>query len=78
MPKNSKSNNDNEDSIISVGSKVRVIREPHFGKVGLVMDLPFKPILLDTETKARVAEIKFKDDKKYLVPRSNLEVILED
>lgn len=66
-----------EDSVISVGSKVRIIREPYFGKVGTVTDLPFKPIILDTETKARVAEIKLHDGKKYLVPRSNLEVILD-
>ena len=52
-------------------------QEPYFGKVGTVTDLPFKPIILDTETKARVAEIKLHDGKKYLVPRSNLEVILD-
>ena len=71
-------NEDNEDFIVSVGSKVRIIREPHFGRVGIVTDLPFKPIVLDTGTKARVAEIKLNDNKKYLVPRSNLEVILSE
>ena len=67
-----------EDSIISIGSKIRIIREPHFGKIGKVTDLPFKPIKLETQTKARVAEVELNDGKKYLVPRSNLEVILED
>ena len=67
----------NEDSIISVGSRVRIIREPYFGKIGKVIDLPFEPVILETKTKARVAEIEF-DGKKHLVPRSNLEVILDD
>jgi len=35
-------------------------------------------VILETQTKARVAEIELTDGKKYLVPRSNLEVILED
>ena len=66
-----------EDSVISTGSRVRIIREPHFGKIGKVIDLPFEPVILETQTKARVAEIEF-DGKKHLVPRSNLEVILDD
>ena len=76
---NSSQIKDNDsDSIISVNSKVRIIREPHFGETGKVTKLPFEPVMLETQTKARVAEIELNNGKKYLVPRSNLEVILGD
>ena len=76
---NSSQIKDNDsDSIISVNSKVRIIREPHFGETGKVTKLPFEPVMLETQTKARVAEIELSNGKKYIVPRSNLEVILGD
>lgn len=70
---------DEESLVLSLGSKVRVIREPHFGKIGVVSDLPPKLIKMDTETLARAAEIMFDEDgAKEIIPRSNLEVILSD
>ncbi len=70
---------DEESLVLSLGSKVRVIREPHFGKIGVVSDLPPKLIKMDTETLARAAEIMFDEDgTKEIIPRTNLEVILSD
>ena len=69
---------DEESLIISIGSKVRVIREPFFGKIGLVSSLPPELFQMNTETMSRVAEIKFENGRKELIPRSNLEVILSD
>ncbi len=69
---------DEESLIISEGSKVRVIREPFFGKIGIVSSLPKELIKMNTETMARTAEITFDNGKKEIVPRSNLEVILSD
>ena len=69
---------DEESLIISEGSKVRVIREPFFGKIGMVSSLPKELIKMNTETMTRTAEIMFDDGKKEIVPRSNLEVILSD
>ena len=69
---------DEESLIISIGSKVRVIREPFFGQIGSVNSLPTKPSKMRTETMSRVAEIKFDNGRKELIPRSNLEVILSD
>ncbi|MAV64588.1 MAG: hypothetical protein CMG00_05285 [Candidatus Marinimicrobia bacterium] len=66
-----------EDLIISEGSKVRVIRSPYFGKIGVVKQLPSEPVKIDSETKARVAKIEFKNNERKLVPRANLEIILE-
>ena len=69
----------NEDElIISVGSKVRIIREPFFGTIGNVIELPPKLLQMDTETMARAAIIKFEDGTEKLIPRANLEVILTD
>ena len=65
------------DLIIKEGSQVRVIREPYFGRIGIVKELPSEPIKIDSETKARVAEIEFKNNERKLVPRANLEIILE-
>ena len=69
----------NEDSLaISIGSKVRIIRQPYFGQIGIVETLPSELVKIDTETMARVAEIAFKDGRKEIIPRANLEVILSD
>ena len=66
-----------EDMIISVGSKVRVIRTPYFGKVGKVLSLPSQLMEMESETIVRVAEIKFSDKQRAIIPRANLEMILD-
>lgn len=79
-------NNDTESSksfseeslAISIDSKVRIIREPYFGKIGVVIELPLELVKIDTETTSRVAKIEFEDGKKEIIPRANLEVILSD
>ena len=65
------------DMIISVGSNVRVIRTPYFGKVGKVKSLPSKLMKMESETIVRVAEVKFSDGDKAIIPRANLEMILD-
>ena len=69
---------DEEKFIISIGSKIRVIREPYFGLIGTVTKLPSELIKIDTETVVRVAEILFDNGSKKIIPRPNLEVILSD
>ena len=69
--------NDNE-SLIMVGSKVRIIREPFFGLIGSVSNLPKDLVKMKTETLVRVAEITLEDGNKKIIPRANLEVILSD
>jgi len=68
---------DENDLIIQEGSKVRVIREPHFGDIGVIKSLPKDSVVIESETKARVAEVEFSNNKRKLVPRANLEIILE-
>jgi hypothetical protein len=58
-----------------VGSPVRVIRHPHFGKLGTVTDLPAPLMKLESESHARVLEVEFKDKTRAVVPRANVEMI---
>tara|TARA_Y100001970_G_scaffold10421_1_gene12332 strand:+ start:6764 stop:7885 length:1122 start_codon:yes stop_codon:yes gene_type:complete len=66
------------DLIISEGSIVRVIREPYFGKLGKIINLPYELVEMKSETKVRVAEVEFDDNSKEIIPRANLEVILSN
>ena len=66
-----------QDLVIQEGSKVRVIRQPYFGLIGIIISLPKEPQVIDSETRARVAEVEFSDNERKLVPRANLEIILE-
>ena len=67
-----------DESVISKGTIVRVIREPYFGRLGKIINLPYELIKMKSETKVRVAEVEFDDKSKEIIPRANLEVILSD
>jgi hypothetical protein len=59
-----------------VGSSVRVIRAPHFGRVGQVVELPTELQALETEARVRVLLVDFVGDgSRVLVPRANVEII---
>ncbi|MFW5879128.1 MAG: hypothetical protein ACOCVR_04835 [Myxococcota bacterium] len=63
---------------IDIGSLVRVIRVPNFGRLGRVVDLPPELTVLPTESKARVLTIEFVDDgRQFTLPRANVERIEE-
>jgi hypothetical protein len=62
---------------LGVGSHIRVIREPYFGILGTVSDLPAPLQKLESESHARVLEVEFPDGKKAIVPRANVEAIEE-
>ena len=60
---------------IKLGDVVRGIRTPYFGRLGRVVGLPVDPVVLDTESKARVMDVEFPDGSRALIPRSNVETI---
>ena len=62
---------------LEIGSIVRVIREPYFGKLGRVTSLPAELAVLETEAKVRVLEVEFDDGSRVLLPRANVEMIEE-
>ena len=69
---------DEEDLVISLKSHVRIIREPYFGKIGVVVDLPAELEEINTETVSRIAVVEFENGNRERIPRANLEVILSD
>lgn len=58
------------------GSQVRIIREPHFGVLGTVAELPGEPQSLESGSKARVVKIDCESGDSVIVPRANVEVVL--
>ena len=60
---------------LTVGSPIRVIRHPHFGRLGAVTDLPSPLQQLESESKARILGVKFEDGSEAIVPRANVEMI---
>jgi hypothetical protein len=60
---------------LKIGSPVRVIRQPYFGRLGTVAALPPDLTALETEAKVRVLEVDFGNGARVLVPRANVEMI---
>jgi hypothetical protein len=60
---------------LTIGSPVRVIRHPYFGKLGTVTDLPSPLQVLESESKARVLEVELEGGERVIVPRANVEMI---
>ena len=60
---------------IGIGDPVRGIRAPYFGMLGKVKSLPVEPMVLDSESKARVMEIEFDSGEVVILPRANVEAI---
>ncbi|MDA0831819.1 MAG: hypothetical protein O2955_12780 [Planctomycetota bacterium] len=62
-------------SVLEVGGHVRIIRDPYFGAIGNVTDLPHELQGLDSGSKARVLKVKVTDGTEVVVPRANVELI---
>ena len=61
---------------LEVGSLLRVIRQPHFGRIAHVVELPPELQKLDSEAMVRVMVVEFADDRsRAVVPRANVELI---
>ncbi|MCJ8344444.1 hypothetical protein MJH12_02805 [bacterium] len=69
------SSNAEEGKALKIGASVRVIRNPNFGEIGEVVELPSTPFVIPTGAKVRVATIKLKDGTVYQVPRANIELV---
>lgn len=65
-----------EQQGMNIGSIVRVIRNPYFGKLGTIMRLMAEPTRLDSGSKARVVSIQLENfEEPVMVPRANIEII---
>lgn len=59
------------------GTPVRVIRDPYFGAIGQVVNLPVELQKAESESDVRVVEVQLEDGRKVVVPRANVEIIEE-
>ena len=60
---------------LTIGTQIRIIREPYFGRLGRVSALPVELQELETEAKVRVLEVELEDGNKVVLPRANVEII---
>ena len=58
-----------------LGRAVRLVRDPYFGALGEVHDLPSEPQVLESESRARVVVVRLGDGALVRVPRANVEII---
>ena len=67
----------NVEGVLEIGSPVRIIREPYFGKLGRITELPVELQSLETEAQVRVLRVELSDGEQTLLPRANVEAIEE-
>ena len=65
----------NLDGVLEIGSLVRIIREPYFGQLGRVTELPVELQNLETEAQVRVLRVELEDGEQTTLPRANVEAI---
>ena len=57
------------------GTPIRIIREPYFGMVAEVLELPPELEIIDTESKVRILKAKLASGEIVTIPRANVEII---
>lgn len=62
---------------LDIGTPVRIIRDPYFGLLGSVAELPPELQVLESESKARVVKVALDAGETVTVPRANVELIEE-
>ena len=60
---------------LEIGSRVRMVREPSFGRLGSVTGLPPEPQTIPTEATVRVLQARLDSGEQVTVPRANVELI---
>jgi hypothetical protein len=66
-----------DTGMLVVGSVVRIIRDPHFGSLAKVSELPPEPRLLETESAVRILTVALPDGSRATLPRANVELVDE-
>jgi hypothetical protein len=60
---------------LAPGTRVRIIREPHFGALGTVSDLPAQLQKMPSEAMVRVLNVQLEEGGSHMLPRANVEII---
>lgn len=61
--------------VINTGDLVRIIREPHFGRIGTVAELPPELVKIPTESHVRIMRVRLESGEIITVPRANTELL---
>lgn len=72
--------NEDADEIsggMPLGTQVRIIRDPYFGRIGQVSSLPVELATVESESKVRVVEVELEDKQRVIVARANVEIMEE-
>ena len=64
-----------DEGNLSLGTPIRIIREPYFGKLASVAGLPPQLTVIGSGASVRVLEAKLADGSVVTVPRANVEII---
>ncbi|VAX36489.1 FIG00928800: hypothetical protein [hydrothermal vent metagenome] len=79
MDANSSANHQEEktrvEGLLDIGAPVRIIRDPYFGILGTVVELPHEQQVLGSESHARVLKVQLESGDIEVVPRANVELI---
>ena len=59
------------------GTLIRIIRDPYFGSIATVVDLPVNLRKVESGSSVRVVEVRLEDGSVVSIPRANVEVIEE-
>ena len=60
-----------------IGTRVRIIREPYFGKICEITGFPVEPKKIETGSLVRVLTVKLDDVTEVTIPRANVEILEE-
>jgi hypothetical protein len=60
---------------LQTGMQVRVLRDPHLGALGTVVDLPPLPQMVESGARLMIAKVDFGEEEPARVPLANLEAI---
>jgi len=66
------------DLPLFVGQKVRTLRPPYQGRVGVISDLPAQPQVLENGLRVACAQVRLQSGEKILIPRMNLAILGQD
>ena len=64
-----------DEGSLAIGTPIRIIREPYFGKLATVTTLPPQLTIIGSGASVRVLEAKLADGEVVTVPRANVEII---
>ena len=57
------------------GDRVRIIRRPHFGVMGEVVELSRNLVRIETEAMVRALRVRTDEGETLSVPRANVEIV---